>query len=50
MSTLTELAYFKKPTIIIPMSDTHQETNAEYFAKNNAGIYLKQKELQLLKQ
>jgi len=45
MATLTELAYFKKPTIIIPMPDTHQEANAEYFAKNNAGIYLKQKEL-----
>ena len=45
MSALTELAYFKKPTIIVPIPNSHQEENAEYFAERGAGIYLKQNEL-----
>jgi len=45
MSALTELAYFSKPTIIIPMPNSHQEKNAGYFSEKNAGIYLKQNEL-----
>jgi len=45
MSALTELAYFSKPTIIIPIPNSHQEDNAQYFVEKNAGVYLKQKEL-----
>ncbi len=45
MSTLTELAYFSKPAIVLPIPNSHQEKNAEYFAKKNACIYLKQNEL-----
>ncbi len=45
MSALTELAYFSKPTIIIPIPQSHQEKNAQYFADKQAGIYLKQKKL-----
>lgn len=45
MATLTELSYLGKPTIVIPLPDTHQEDNVEYFAKQNAVIYLKQSEL-----
>ncbi len=45
LSSLTELAYLKKPSIIIPMPDTHQEDNAEYFVDKNACIYLKQDEI-----
>ncbi len=45
MGFLTELAYFSKPTIIIPMPKTHQEANAKYFDAKNAGVYLRQTEL-----
>jgi UDP-N-acetylglucosamine--N-acetylmuramyl-(pentapeptide) pyrophosphoryl-undecaprenol N-acetylglucosamine transferase len=45
ISTLTELAALGKPTIIIPMPDSHQENNAAYFARVNAALYWKQKEL-----
>ncbi|MFH0814628.1 MAG: UDP-N-acetylglucosamine--N-acetylmuramyl-(pentapeptide) pyrophosphoryl-undecaprenol N-acetylglucosamine transferase [Candidatus Falkowbacteria bacterium] len=45
LSTLTELAYLAKPTIIVPIPDGHQENNAAYFSKLNAAIYWKQKEL-----
>ncbi|MBI5254250.1 UDP-N-acetylglucosamine--N-acetylmuramyl-(pentapeptide) pyrophosphoryl-undecaprenol N-acetylglucosamine transferase [Candidatus Falkowbacteria bacterium] len=45
LSTLTELAFLAKPTIIVPIPDSHQENNAAYFSKLNAAIYWKQKEL-----
>ncbi|HOY55806.1 MAG TPA: UDP-N-acetylglucosamine--N-acetylmuramyl-(pentapeptide) pyrophosphoryl-undecaprenol N-acetylglucosamine transferase [bacterium] len=45
MSALTELAYFSKPTIIIPIPNSHQEKNAKYFQEKNAGVYLRQNEL-----
>lgn len=45
MSALTELAYFNKPTIIIPIPNSHQEKNAKYFQEKNASVYLRQKEL-----
>lgn len=45
MSTLTELAYLKKPSIIIPMPGTHQQNNAKYFSDHNSIIYLDQKDL-----
>jgi UDP-N-acetylglucosamine--N-acetylmuramyl-(pentapeptide) pyrophosphoryl-undecaprenol N-acetylglucosamine transferase len=45
IGALTDLVVFKKPAIIIPMPNSHQEENAEYFAIKGAGLYLKQKEL-----
>ncbi len=44
MSTLTELAYYKKAALIIPMPDTHQEMNARFFDKHAAGVYVAQSE------
>ncbi|KKR07350.1 MAG: undecaprenyldiphospho-muramoylpentapeptide beta-N-acetylglucosaminyltransferase [Parcubacteria group bacterium GW2011_GWC2_39_14] len=45
LSTLSELAALKKPTIIIPIPKNQQEINAEYFAKQNAIILLSQDSL-----
>ncbi|MFH1890284.1 MAG: undecaprenyldiphospho-muramoylpentapeptide beta-N-acetylglucosaminyltransferase [Candidatus Kuenenbacteria bacterium] len=45
MSILTELSYLSKPSIIIPLPGSHQEDNAEYFAKKDAVEILTQKEL-----
>jgi len=45
MSTVTELAYFSKPTIFVPLPNSHQEKNAEYFAEKKASIYLSQEDL-----
>lgn len=45
MSVLTELTALQKPVILIPIPESHQEDNAVEFAKNNAAVYLKQKEL-----
>ena len=42
MSALTELAYFSKPTVIVPILNSHQEDNAKYFAEKEAGVYFKQ--------
>jgi len=39
-STLTELSFLKKPSIIIPISDSHQESNAEIFKNNNSAIVM----------
>jgi UDP-N-acetylglucosamine--N-acetylmuramyl-(pentapeptide) pyrophosphoryl-undecaprenol N-acetylglucosamine transferase len=49
MSALTELAYLKKLCIIVPIPNSHQEKNAEYFSEKGAGIYLKQNELDKIK-
>ncbi len=43
LSTLSELIIMAKPTIVIPMPDTHQDLNADYFQKSNAIINLSQK-------
>lgn len=45
MGALTELAALHKPSIIIPMPDTHQENNAEAFEKENSVQYVRQKTL-----
>jgi len=45
LSFLTELSFLKKATIVVPIPDSHQEKNAEYFADKGAVTYLKQKEL-----
>jgi len=45
MSTLTELAYLGKPTILIPIPNGHQEENAYEFGRYNACEILNQQEL-----
>lgn len=45
MNVLSELAVLGKPTIIIPIPDSHQEANARYFQEKNAAIVLNQNEL-----
>ena len=45
LSFLTELSYLGKPSIIIPMPDSHQETNAEYFKNKKAAIVVEQENL-----
>ncbi|MBU0646955.1 undecaprenyldiphospho-muramoylpentapeptide beta-N-acetylglucosaminyltransferase [Patescibacteria group bacterium] len=45
LGVLTELSYLGKPTILIPMPDSHQEDNAAIFEEAQATIILKQKEL-----
>jgi len=42
-ATLTELASLKKPAIVIPMPDTHQEDNAKYLAEEKAVVYFNQR-------
>lgn len=45
IGTLTELCYFKKPSILVPMPQTHQEENANFFKNNQAAIILDQNKL-----
>ena len=44
LSSLTELSLLKKPTVIVPIPDSHQEANAQYYAKYNAAVILNQKQ------
>jgi UDP-N-acetylglucosamine--N-acetylmuramyl-(pentapeptide) pyrophosphoryl-undecaprenol N-acetylglucosamine transferase len=44
LGTLTELSYFKKPCVIIPMFRTHQELNGKMVVDNDAGIVLEEGE------
>jgi UDP-N-acetylglucosamine--N-acetylmuramyl-(pentapeptide) pyrophosphoryl-undecaprenol N-acetylglucosamine transferase len=45
LGTLTELAYLGKPSILIPMPGTHQEDNADLFAREEAALVADQREL-----
>ncbi len=45
MGLLTELSYFGKSAILIPIPDSHQEDNAKVFADKKAAIILNQKDL-----
>ena len=45
MGVLTEVSYLGKPTILIPMPNSHQEDNAEIFQNAEAAIVLEQKNL-----
>ena len=45
MGFLSELSYLGKPSIIIPLPDSHQETNAEFFKDKKAAVVIKQKNL-----
>lgn len=45
LSTITELITLKKPTILIPMPQSHQVLNAQWLAKHQAAIILDQADL-----
>jgi len=45
LSTLSELSFLGKPSIIIPMPDSHQEANAEFFKNKKAAMVIDQKYL-----
>ena len=45
LGTLTELGILHKTIIVVPMSKSHQEANAELIAEKQAGLYLHQEEL-----
>ncbi len=45
MGVLTELSFFAKPSILIPIPDSHQEDNAKVFQDKKAAIVLNQKEM-----
>lgn len=45
LGTLTESSYWRKPTILIPMPNSHQEDNAAYFAQERAALFMNQAEL-----
>jgi len=45
MGTLAELAALAKPTIVIPMPESHQEANAAILAESQAAVVLNQKKL-----
>ena len=45
MGVLTELSVLGKPTILIPIPDSHQESNAKYFVDQKAVILMNQKDL-----
>ena len=43
LSTITECIALKKPTILIPLPESHQEANAAYFAGHGAFLTLPQR-------
>ena len=45
MGALTKLFFLGKPSILIPMPDSHQEDNAVVFSEQQAAIVLRQKEI-----
>ncbi len=45
MATLTELAVLGKPTVLIPIPESHQEDNAYYFKKQNAVMFWDEKNI-----
>jgi len=44
MGTLSELAVLGKPIVAVPMPASHQEANAEAFARRGAAIVVRQEE------
>lgn len=45
VSTLMELSYLSKPTVLIPLPDSAQIQNADYLCQRKAAVCLEQKEL-----
>ena len=48
LSLITEAAALKKALVLIPIPSSHQEKNAEFFAKQNAAIMVRQGSRQIL--
>jgi UDP-N-acetylglucosamine--N-acetylmuramyl-(pentapeptide) pyrophosphoryl-undecaprenol N-acetylglucosamine transferase len=44
LSALTEIAALGKPSILIPMPDSHQNANARVFAKRDAALVVQERE------
>ena len=42
-ATITELAALAKPSVLVPMSGTHQEINAKMLVENKAAIVMREK-------
>jgi UDP-N-acetylglucosamine--N-acetylmuramyl-(pentapeptide) pyrophosphoryl-undecaprenol N-acetylglucosamine transferase len=45
LSALSELSVLGKPSIIIPLINTHQEENAKYWEDKNAAVVLSENQL-----
>lgn len=45
LSTLSELAVLGKPTIIVPIQNSHQEENARWFEERRAAVCIKEDQL-----
>ncbi|MBI3115503.1 MAG: undecaprenyldiphospho-muramoylpentapeptide beta-N-acetylglucosaminyltransferase [Candidatus Kerfeldbacteria bacterium] len=45
LGTLSELAALRKPVIVVPLPDSHQEANAKYLAEAQAALILDQSTL-----
>jgi UDP-N-acetylglucosamine--N-acetylmuramyl-(pentapeptide) pyrophosphoryl-undecaprenol N-acetylglucosamine transferase len=45
LSALTEFSILGKPVILIPLPDSHQEENAQYFSEKNAAIVMEEKNI-----
>ncbi|MBT4209803.1 MAG: UDP-N-acetylglucosamine--N-acetylmuramyl-(pentapeptide) pyrophosphoryl-undecaprenol N-acetylglucosamine transferase [Candidatus Komeilibacteria bacterium] len=48
MSLTSEAAALKKALVLIPITDTHQERNAAFLAKNNAAVMIRQGNNQIM--
>lgn len=48
MSLISEAASLKKALVLVPIPNTHQEKNAEFFAKHNAACYVPQGNHQIM--
>lgn len=49
LGTLTEISALKKPAILIPMPNSHQEDNANLFKEKEAALVMEQKDLNSIK-
>ncbi len=45
LSALTEFVSLKKPVVLVPLRNSHQEINAQYFAEKNAAVVIEQDNL-----
>ena len=48
MSLISEAAFLKKALVLVPIPNTHQEKNAEFFARHNAACYVPQGNHQIM--
>lgn len=50
LGTLTELAHFGSPTILVPMRGTHQEDNAKYVCDRGAALCIERDDVAVLQE